>query len=85
MAKSGKGGPLGAVVKRVSGSSAGTTGSFKKDGYAKGSIHKSMQGTKNGINDKAGPYGKRYTGPDVSPASVEEQEQFYRRWLQSLG
>ena len=25
------------------------------------------------------------TGPDVSPATVSEQEQFYKEWLASLG
>jgi hypothetical protein len=25
------------------------------------------------------------TSPDVSPVSVDEQERFYREWLQSIG
>lgn len=60
-----RGGPVGAKVKRVGGGSGGSNATFKKDGYAKGPVPKSMIGTKNGVNDKPGPYGAGYTGPEV--------------------
>lgn len=59
-----KGGPVGAKVKRVS-NSQGAKADFKRDGYAKGPVPKSMIGTKNGIADKPGPFGSGYTGPEV--------------------
>lgn len=61
----GGGGPVGAKTKKVSGSSTGTNADFKRDGYAKGPVPKSMLGTKPGKVDKAGPFGKDYSGPDV--------------------
>lgn len=65
MARGGSGGPVGAKTQKVSGSSTGTNATKKMDGYAKGPVPKSMIGTKNGINDKPGPYGAKYTGPNV--------------------
>ena len=52
-------GPVGSKTKKASGS--GSTLSFKKDGYAKGSVPDSMIGTKSGV-DASHPY----TGPNVA-------------------
>jgi hypothetical protein len=47
--------------QKVSGKSSGTNYDYKKDGYAKGPIPKSMQGTKVGLTNHVG-----YTGPSVA-------------------
>ena len=47
--------------QKVSGKSSGTNYDYKKDGYARGPVPKSMQGTKVGLTNHVG-----YTGPSVA-------------------
>jgi hypothetical protein len=47
--------------QKVSGQSTGTNADFKKDGYAKGPVPKSMIGTKPGLTNHVG-----YSGPDAA-------------------
>ena len=47
--------------QKVSGKSSGTNYEFKKDGYARGPVPQSMQGTKVGLTNHKG-----YTGPSVA-------------------
>jgi hypothetical protein len=47
--------------QKVSGKSTGTNAEFKKDGYAKGPVPKSMIGTKVGLTNHVG-----YSGPDAA-------------------
>ena len=47
--------------QKVSGQSSGQNYDYKKDGYARGPVPKSMQGTKVGLTNHVG-----YTGPDVA-------------------
>jgi len=47
--------------QKVGGKSTGTNAEFKKDGYARGPVPKSMIGTKEGLTNHVG-----YTGPDVA-------------------
>lgn len=61
-------GPVGAKTKRIS-KIEGTNADFKRDGYAKGGVPKSMHGSKPGKVDKPGPFGKGYSGPDVQRGS----------------
>jgi hypothetical protein len=47
--------------QKVGGKSSGKNYDFKKDGYARGPVPKSMQGTKVGLTNHEG-----YSGPDVA-------------------
>lgn len=47
--------------QKVGGKSSGKNYEYKKDGYAKGPVPKSMQGTKVGLTNHQG-----YSGPDVA-------------------
>lgn len=47
--------------QKVAGKSTGENAEFKRDGYARGPVPKSMIGTKEGLTNHVG-----YTGPDVA-------------------
>lgn len=52
---------LHSTHQRVSGGSAGQTGTFKKDGYAKGPVPKGMVATKVGADPET-----PYSGPPIA-------------------
>lgn len=52
---------INAKHQKVSGKSTGKNYEYKKDGYARGPVPKSMQGTKVGLTNHEG-----YSGPDVA-------------------
>jgi hypothetical protein len=47
--------------QKVAGKSTGENAEFKRDGYARGPVPKSMIGTKEGLTNHVG-----YSGPDVA-------------------
>lgn len=61
---------INASRKKVTGKSGGTTGTYKKSGYADGGVPKGMIPAKPGVGKHGagvlgGPMYKGYTGPDV--------------------
>lgn len=60
------GGPVGSKSSKVS-DSAGETGTYKKDSYAKGPVNKAFVGSKVGVTNKKG-----YSGPNVTMGSFSK-------------
>lgn len=62
---------LNSKHEKVSGKSTGKNAPMKKSGYAAGSIHESLIGTKPGLI-QGGSNPRPYTGPNVATADRNE-------------